>query len=82
LLIRNKSKIIIFGAGISGKIIYEKLKDKYDIVAFFDNDKTKQNTIFDGVNVMEPKPLDIFQFNIEFIVIASNAWNHILQSTN
>lgn len=44
--------IIIFGASNLGKIAYDSLKNRLNIVAFCDNDKNKQGKYFNGVKVI------------------------------
>lgn len=48
-------KNIIFGASNFGKIIYEEIKEKCPVDGFFDNDKRKWNTEFQGLKVLKPE---------------------------
>lgn len=50
-------KAVLFGASKLGEIAYSNLKDKFDIVAFIDNDKKKQDTKFCGLDVFNPQIL-------------------------
>lgn len=52
-MINNMKKIILFGAGVFGKTIAEKIKDKFtDRLLFCDNDKEKYNTVICGIQVI------------------------------
>ncbi|GFI15514.1 hypothetical protein IMSAG249_02367 [Lachnospiraceae bacterium] len=50
-----KKIIVLFGAGVNGKLILNKVKDKFpdEEVCFCDNDVKKQNTMTQGVKVIE-----------------------------
>lgn len=53
---------VVFGAGGTGKHIYEMVKDLTEIVCFVDNDKTKQGGVVDGKEILSPdslKELDV-----------------------
>lgn len=45
-------KIVLWGCGNIGKKAYEKLFNNYEIVAYADNDKYKQNLIYKGVPII------------------------------
>ncbi|GHV16113.1 hypothetical protein AGMMS49938_15740 [Fibrobacterales bacterium] len=49
--IKNIKAVYLFGAGISGKTVYEKYKDKINIKGFIDNDPQKQGGKHCGLNV-------------------------------
>ncbi|AOY75672.1 radical SAM protein [Clostridium formicaceticum] len=76
----EKKKIILFGASDSGKDAYQRLKDKYDIVVFFDNNGAKQGEKFCDVPVVAPIPPQ--HFDAEFIVITSHQWKDIYEQLN
>ena len=57
-------KVILFGASKMGEIAFEKLKEKYNIVGFVDNDKTKQDTYFCGLCVYSPTILKDGNYNV------------------
>jgi hypothetical protein len=59
-----KENIIIFGASTRGEYVLRKLKDKYNIVAFTDNDCTKWRTKIQGIEVINPKELIIMNNTI------------------
>jgi FlaA1/EpsC-like NDP-sugar epimerase len=50
-------KIIIFGVGISVRLIYRKLNtDSYDdVIGFIDNDKALHRTFKNGMPIFNPK---------------------------
>ena len=50
-------KIVIFGAGNTGKLANEYLKGRYDCVYFVDNDSSKWGTIFCGKQILSPEKL-------------------------
>ena len=61
--------IIIFGTGQSSKIVLNALnKNNVNIVAFADNNFNKHGTIFEGVQVKNPKELINMEF--DYIIIA------------
>jgi hypothetical protein len=45
-------KILIFGAGGFGKEIYEKIRNKVDVIGFLDNDLSKIGQDVDGVKIL------------------------------
>lgn len=64
-----KENIIIFGASTRGMYVYNNLKNKYNIVAFCDNDNKKWGTyIIDNIIILNPKQL---KNRNELIIIAS-----------
>ena len=70
-----KEKVIIFGASLYGKIAYNVLKSKYEIVGFADNDKKKQGKQMLGVNIYSPE--DIQRIDNISIIIASQYYAEI-----
>lgn len=65
----DRIKVVIFGAGGSGKNAYNKLYTRYDILAFVDNKWTDLSSPVHGVPLIPPQQLD--EFNWEKILIAS-----------
>jgi len=62
-------RIIIFGAGNIGKMAYLYLSEKYEVVAFADNNtQIWGNSLF---NKQIISPVDIASFFVDFIVIAT-----------
>lgn len=47
-------KAILFGAAAGGKRIYEEVKQKYEVIAFVDNDSFKWGTKIEDINIYEP----------------------------
>lgn len=76
----DKPKAIIFGAGIYGEKIYLNVKDKYQIICFFDNKIEKDNTHFKGVKVLKPTSLNNFHFKIDVVIIASEKYSNEIYS--
>lgn len=62
-------KIIIFGAGPTGKRMYDFYKDICEIVAFTDNNEKLHGTEYNGIPIVAPYILKDAQY--DFIVIAS-----------
>jgi FlaA1/EpsC-like NDP-sugar epimerase len=52
-----KQDIIIFGASTRGVYVLDKLKDKYNVVAFTDNDSNKWGNKIQGIEIINPKEL-------------------------
>jgi len=48
-------KIILFGAGASGRMLYDELSPKNEITAFVDNDPGKWDKELRGIKIYEPK---------------------------
>lgn len=64
-------EIILFGAGNTGKRVYKELGAQFKICCFLDNDKEKWNTIFDGIDILEPNLNNIEKYNFQYILICS-----------
>ena len=45
---------VIFGAGVFGKLAYECLKDRYQILAYVDNNVKKQGSYLNGLRILLP----------------------------
>ncbi len=69
-------KAVLFGASKLGEIAYSNLKDKFDIVAFIDNDKKKQDTKFCGLDVFNPQ---ILKDNNYMVIISSMFFLEIME---
>lgn len=61
-------KIIIFGASKRGKYVFDKLKEKCNVVAFVDNDPKKLGNKIEGIQVISPSELHEFSGKV---IIAS-----------
>lgn len=46
---------VIFGAGVFGKLAYECLKDRHQILAHLDNDVKKQGSYLNGLRILPPQ---------------------------
>ncbi len=69
---RNKlKKAIIFGNGQYYQKRKHLVSDKYEIVAFLDNDVTKQNKMSDGIRTLELKAALSLEF--DYIILAAKA---------
>lgn len=62
-------KIIIFGAGPTGKRMYDFYKDICEIIAFTDNNESLQGTEYDSIPVIPPDRLE--RIDYDYIVIGS-----------
>lgn len=64
-------KIIIFGCGPTGLYTYEQMKNKSEVIAFLDNDKSKTGKKIGNVSVLYPDEKLLKELNYDYIVIAS-----------
>lgn len=72
-----KDNIVIFGASTRGDYVYRKLKDKYVIKYFCDNDVKKHGTKINGVEIISPQKLyDLRNYKI---IIASMYYEEICE---
>jgi hypothetical protein len=63
-----KENIIIFGTSTRGKYVYQKLKDKCNIIYFCDNDKNRIGGEIEGIKIISPKDLSDLNYKV---IIAS-----------
>lgn len=72
-------KIVIYGGGNTGKSAYYYFKgqNKYECLFFVDNDKSKQGTLFEGLEMKSPDVLR--ELKGVKVIIASIFWREILQ---
>jgi len=68
----NKPKAVVFGAGGFGKSFVNNCLDKYDFIAFCDNDKSKIGNFLNGLSIIRPE--DIF-FQVFDLVIVASMWD-------
>lgn len=61
-------KVIIFGAGVWGDIAYHYCKNKYEVIAYVDNNSNLWNTYLNGIPVKSP---DILLNNRVMVVLAN-----------
>jgi Predicted nucleoside-diphosphate sugar epimerases len=62
----SEKNIVIFGVGIYGRAVYRKIKklpDRYNIIAFIDNDTSKNNTSFDDVSIHSPEDIKLLEYD-------------------
>lgn len=62
-------KIIIFGAGATGKRTYKFYNELCDVIAFSDNDKMLQGMEIEGIPIIAP--VEIPRYKFDYIIIAS-----------
>lgn len=62
-------KIVIFGTGSTEERVRKILKEEVAIVAYLDNNKSKWNTIYNDIEILEPRRIaDIYY---DYVIIAS-----------
>lgn len=66
---KTRKKIIVFGTGVFYSSRKKMLSRKTEIVAFIDNDESRQGTYFD--NAIIYSPLEVENLEYDFIVLAS-----------
>lgn len=71
--LENK-KVGIWGAGSFGRKAYSYLKNKVDVVCFYDSNEKKSGTILDGIPIRKWSPED----TDTYILIASTFWEEIV----
>lgn len=75
----KRKKIVLFGASTLGEIAYEKLKNKYKIIFYCDNDKKKDGTYKNNIEIITVERLkNIVKKNVK-IVITSGYYKEIFQ---
>lgn len=74
----TKKNILIFGTGRGSKEVEDIIDfDKVNILAYLDNDKSKQGTLHNGYKVIKPNTLNELKF--DYIVIGSMFFQEIKQ---
>ena len=68
-LYENKIKMAIFGCGVIGIKTYYKFRNKYEIVAFIDNNLEEQNKFMYGIKVYNYKQFLEYNKNIGALVV-------------
>ncbi len=61
----NNSNIVLFGAGMNGSLAYQKLKVKYTVVGFSDNNSSRWGCTNEGLQIINPAELK----NIENLLV-------------
>ena len=72
-------KIIIFGYGYYGKCAYEVLKDRYEVLAFVDNNHSYHGKIHDGKEVLGASILTKIDLSTTDIIICSKYYYQIAE---
>lgn len=73
----NNQRILIFGTGEAGKKFFDMFSQKYQVIAFIDNDKSKQGTSLKDLPILSP--LNINTVSFDMIYIASQYYRAIYQ---
>ncbi len=72
----NGAKVIVWGTGTLAAKLWNRVPSlDMEIVAFADNDKTKQESNFRGIKVVAPEMLQEMSYDI--IIICSHFWEEI-----
>lgn len=61
-------KVVIFGAGVWGDVAYHYCKNKYEIIAYVDNNSKLWNTFLNGIPIKSP---DILLNNNVMVILAN-----------
>lgn len=69
-------RAIVFGATASAETIYEEIKKKYNIVAFVDNDASKQGEGMGGIPIVSPSNIESLFWD-EIIIVSTSAMEAI-----
>ncbi|MGS2720416.1 LicD family protein [Paraglaciecola aestuariivivens] len=69
------SRVVIFGASLSGCSAFKDIADLYDVIAFSDNDSKKHHTQIENIPVVAPS--EIAALKPELILIASEFFEQI-----
>lgn len=64
-------RIMIFGAGNTGKRAYEQNYEKYNIQCFLDNDQKKWGKYLYNLPIIQPTKESIEKYSFDYIMIAS-----------
>jgi len=81
--VENKLKVIIFGAGVGGKILTKEIEEKqypFEIIAYTDNDPKLQGTLLFGKPIIRPKEITAYDYE-EIIIAAMDNYNITNQLT-
>lgn len=49
---KNKSKVVIYGAGATGHLVYDTLYTNYDVIAFIDDNSTIRGKFYKGIPII------------------------------
>ena len=76
----EKQKVVIFGSGSYGKLIYEKLNNYFEFKCFIDNDPDKYIYKIKNLNIYPPEIL--ISMDYDLIIIASSYQDDIISQLN
>jgi O-methyltransferase len=65
----DKEKVVIFGAGDGGLRVHYLLSDEFEVIAFADNDVSKQGSKFLSKSVVAPN--EICKLEFDYVIIAN-----------
>lgn len=65
----DKAKVVIFGAGDGGLRVHYLLSDEFEVIAFADNDVSKQGSKFLSKPVVAPN--EICKLVFDYVIIAN-----------
>ncbi len=65
----GKSKVILFGAGDGGVRVFYMLSQQFEVIAFVDNDSSKQGSTLLSKPVIAPQAITSFEY--DFIIISN-----------
>ena len=76
----KKEKVVMFGSGSYGRIIYERLNHYFEFTCFIDNDPNKHIYKIKNLNIYPPDILRTMDY--DFIIIASSYEDEIISQLN
>ena len=71
-------KVVIYGAGGTGRRLCKQLYDRYEVIAFMDTDKRKQNTIIDGIPCISEKEIKELSYD-KIVIGAASGYSEIVE---
>lgn len=74
----DKMKVVIYGAGGTGRRLCKQLYDRYEVIAFMDTDKRKQNTIIDGIPCISEKEIKELSYD-KIVIGAASGYSEIVE---
>jgi O-methyltransferase len=83
MTLKEKAKVIIFGAGGGGKNLTKEIEDRndlYEIIAYTDNDPKLQGTVLFGKPVIHPSNISSYDYD-QIIIAAMDTYNITNQLT-
>ena len=71
------NKAVVFGASKNSWKLYDLIKEKYEIIAFTDNDKGKWGRVIDSIPIIPPDEIVLIEF--DEVIIASITAMYLIQ---